>query len=139
MVRYKLIYAISASCVIFYFILYTKSDSANKKLECGNESNQSNKKIKYQKESRNHFQKRKADVVILLTMMRSGSSIVGSIFNERSNVTYLYEPLYPFGLQGCDNDTRRLMLEVLEKISNCQFENLQPLYNTSARNDKNAK
>ena len=57
--------------------------------------------------------KRKIDVVILLTMMRSGSSIVGSIFNERVNVTYLYEPFFPFGKQECNEKTRQSLLKVL--------------------------
>jgi len=48
----------------------------------------------------------KTDAVILLSMTRSGSSIVGSIFNERSNVLYLYEPLFPFGMQDCDKRAR---------------------------------
>ena len=83
--------------------------------------------------------KKKIDVVILLTMMRSGSSIVGSIFNERINVTYLYEPLFPFGKQECNEKTRQSSLEVLRNLSNCHFENLGLLYQSSARNDFSAK
>jgi len=44
-----------------------------------------------------HSRKEEVDAVILLSMTRSGSSIAGSLFNERVNVTYLYEPLFPFG------------------------------------------
>ena len=83
----------------------------------------------------NDSDSKKNKVVILLTMMKSGSSIVGSIFNERANVSYLYEPLFPFGEQECDENTRRSSLEVLRNISNCHFENLAPLYNPSKRSD----
>ena len=82
---------------------------------------------------------RKPRVVILLTMMRSGSSIVGSIFNERTNVTYLYEPLFPFGEQRCDEKRRNDSQAVLRHISTCHFEGLPPLYEPSKRYDKNAK
>ena len=81
----------------------------------------------------------KPGVVILLTMMRSGSSIVGSIFNERTNVTYLYEPLFPFGEQRCDDETREDSQAVLRHISTCHFEKLPPLYEPSKRNDVHAK
>ena len=74
-------------------------------------------------------------VVILLTMMRSGSSILGSIFNEHKNVLYSYEPLFPFGLQQCNETTRRSSVEVLRSMSSCHFENLGPLYKTSNRRD----
>ena len=78
---------------------------------------------------------KRTDVVILLTMMRSGSSIVGSIFNERPNVTYLYEPLFPIGLQACDNKTREDALKILRHISECQFQRLPLLYAKSTRDD----
>ena len=82
---------------------------------------------------------RKPRVVILLTMMRSGSSIVGSIFNERTNVTYLYEPLFPFGEQRCDEKRRNDSETVLRHISTCHFEGLPPLYEPSKRRDIYAK
>ena len=87
---------------------------------------------------KDHFPE-KTDVVILLTMMRSGSSILGSIFNERVNVTYLYEPLFPFGEQECDEKTRQSSLEVLRNVSSCHFENLRLLYQSSTRKDIYAK
>jgi len=82
---------------------------------------------------------RRPDVVILLTMMRSGSSIVGSVFNERENITYLYEPLFPFGKDKCNENTRKKSLAVLKHISMCQFEHLKPYYQLSKRNDVYAK
>ena len=81
----------------------------------------------------------KMDVVILVTMMRSGSSIVDSIFNERINVTYLYEPLFPFGKQKCNEKTRQSLLEVLRNVSSCHFENLSFIYQTSTRDDIHAR
>ena len=83
----------------------------------------------------------KTDAVILLTMMRSGSSILGSIFDERANVTYLYEPLFPFGENGvmCKNETGENALDVLRFAATCKFENFQALYQPTDRFDKHAK
>ena len=83
----------------------------------------------------------KTDAVILLTMMRSGSSILGSIFDERANVTYLYEPLFPFGENGvmCKKETRENALDVLRFAATCKFENFQALYQPTDRFDKNSK
>ena len=82
---------------------------------------------------------KKVDAVILLSMIRSGSSIVGSIFNERSNILYLYEPLFPFGKQKCDEKTRQESLEVLRQAISCHFENLGDLYQNSTRDDTGAR
>jgi len=79
--------------------------------------------------------KQNTAAVILLTMMRSGSSIVGSIFDERENVTYLYEPLYPFG-EECDNKSRDNALALLRHASTCHFENFKSLYDLTDRYDK---
>ena len=84
------------------------------------------------------------DTVILLTMIRSGSSILGSIFNERTNVTYLYEPLYPFGLisgiKECnENFTKDDISAVLRFIAKCDFENILPYYRRSKRTNEFAK
>jgi len=82
----------------------------------------------------------KTDAVILLTMMRSGSSIVGTIFDERENVTYLYEPLFPFGEKMiCESNTRKSALAVLRHASTCKYEKLPALYQPSDRNDIHAK
>ena len=75
----------------------------------------------------------KTDAVILLTMMRSGSSIVGSIFDERKSVTYLYEPLYPFGEKCEDKDSA---LALLRHASTCHFEKFKALYEPTNRYDK---
>ena len=82
---------------------------------------------------------KKVNAVILLSMIRSGSSIVGSIFNERSNILYLYEPLFPFGKQKCDEKTRQELLEVLRQAISCHFENLGDLYHNSTRDDTGAR
>jgi len=80
--------------------------------------------------------KEKTDAVILLTTMRSGSSIVGSIFDERRNVTYLYEPLFPFGDSGCGDVVREKVLSLLHDASTCHFENFKALYEDSNRFDR---
>ena len=89
-------------------------------------------------EDEERTEKKKTDAVILLSMIRSGSSIIGSIFNERENVFYLYEPLFPFGLQKCDEKTREDSLRVLNYTISCQYEKLSQLYQPSTRNDVHA-
>ena len=42
-------------------------------------------------------------VVILFTQMRSGSSIVGTMSSQRTNVSYFYEPLFPFDERPCES------------------------------------
>ena len=104
-------------------------------------------KVKFQKNNTQRVKssdardkEEKTDAVILFTKMRSGSSIVGSIFNKRENVTYLYEPLYPFGRGelSCKQDLEERLL-ALKYISTCQFEKLAQLYQETNRYDKNAK
>ena len=90
------------------------------------------KKINSAVDSKN---KRKTDAVILLTTMRSGSSIVGSIFDQRYNVTYLYEPLFPFGESGCGNDIKNNVMSLLRSAATCHFENFKELYQPTNRDD----
>ena len=80
--------------------------------------------------------KEKTDAVILLTTMRSGSSIVGSIFDERLNVTYLYEPLFPFGDSGCGDEVRKDAVALLYHASTCHFEKFKGLYEPRKRFDR---
>ena len=84
------------------------------------------------------IQRVNTDAVILFTKMKSGSSIVGSIFNKQKGITYLYEPLYPFSETPCQSllDQR---LAVLHAISSCQFEKIGPLYQDTHRPDNIAK
>lgn len=72
-------------------------------------------------------QLRKPQVVIVLSQMRSGSSVVGEMFNRRSDVSYFYEPLYPFGMGSC-NHVSNDRLEVLRKFATCDFDGLDRLY-----------
>ena len=126
---YKKIFAVFAVCLLVVsYVYFTRMGSITG----------TNEKFPKISVTKNHFPK-KTDVVILLTMMRSGSSIVGSIFNERVNVTYLYEPLFPFGKQQCDEKTRQSSLDVLRNVSSCHFEKLRLLYHSSTRDDIYAK
>jgi len=125
MLNKKLFVAVAVSLLIVCYAYFTKTKSIL-------ESHQHRAVLK----NRNL---NKTKVVILLTMMRSGSSILGSIFNERVNVTYLYESLFPFGKQACDETTRKSSLAVLRNVSNCQFENLRYLYQNSTRDDTYAR
>jgi len=76
--------------------------------------------------------------VVLFTQMRSGSSVLGEIFNQRSDVTYFYEPLFPFDERPCDSLLKD-RVEVLRQISSCQFGDLRNMYkkafNVSKRRD----
>ena len=78
---------------------------------------------------------KKTDAIILLATRRSGSSIVGSIFNERHNVTFLYEPLFPFGKSGCGNDVEDNATSLLRSAATCHFENFKALYQPFKRDD----
>ncbi|CAK8694477.1 unnamed protein product [Clavelina lepadiformis] len=81
---------------------------------------------------------RRTDAVILLTQRRSGSSVLGELFNQRSDVTYLYEPLFPFVERPCDVQHKE-RVEVLRHITKCELEQLPSLYdkgfNVSNKND----
>ena len=85
-------------------------------------------------QEKNFTQEHKTDAVILFTKMKSGSSIVGSIFNKRRGVTYLYEPLYPFSETPCVFALPE-RLSVLHAISRCQFEKVGQLYQMTRRPD----
>jgi len=76
----------------------------------------------------------KTDAVILFTKMKSGSTIVGSIFNKRKKVMYLYEPLYPFSETPCVFALEE-RLRVLYSVSSCHFEKVGPLYQLTRRPD----
>jgi len=67
------------------------------------------------------------DAVILYTMTRSGSSIVGSVFNQKNLVTYLYEPLYPFSVE-LPNELLEERIQTLHYFATCQFDKVLPIY-----------
>lgn len=68
-----------------------------------------------------HAAAKPADTVIILTQMRSGSSVMGEIFNQKRGVSYFYEPLLPFFENTCET-LRDDRIEVLRKIASCQFD-----------------
>ena len=86
--------------------------------------------------------KRRPDVVILFTQMRSGSSILGELFNQRTDVTYLYEPVFPFDERPCER-LYEDRVQVLRHISRCEFFPLPVLYkkayDVTNRNDIHAR
>ena len=78
-----------------------------------------------------HVAKKKPLVVFLVSQCRSGSSVLGELFNQRSGVTYIYEPLYPLrtrnGVQSPPellNTTKRLV----ENMARCKFTQLPHFY-----------
>ena len=69
--------------------------------------------------------------VFVVTQCRSGSSFLGEIFNQRRNVTYFYEPLYPFRKSNCNpttNELKKDSVNATEIIARCEFEKLHQLY-----------
>ena len=65
--------------------------------------------------------------VILLTQMRSGSSVIGELFNQKLGVPYFYEPVFPFGEEPCNAQWQN-RTQVVEEIANCRFDKLKALY-----------
>uniref|UniRef100_H2YAG4 Sulfotransferase n=2 Tax=Ciona savignyi TaxID=51511 RepID=H2YAG4_CIOSA len=77
--------------------------------------------------------------VILLTQRRSGSSILGELFNQYVDVSYFYEPLFPID-ETCNPSLRQNAVEIVQRIINCDLNQLPMLYekafNVTDRNDK---
>lgn len=77
--------------------------------------------------------------VFIITQCRSGSSILGEAFNQESNVTYLYEPLYPFREKDyvqADLELEPLCVKAVEEIAHCNFESLPAKYRTAFKTTK---
>ncbi|XP_071493514.1 carbohydrate sulfotransferase 1-like [Diadema antillarum] len=69
---------------------------------------------------------RKSMFVVVLAQMRTGSSIVGQLFNQNRDFFYFFEPLYPVNLvaeiNGMSRDERdEAILHTLYNMSRCQF------------------
>ena len=74
---------------------------------------------------------RNRTAVFLVTQCRSGSSILGELFNRRERVTYLYEPLYPFRAQACSPPPVELVgksVRAVEAMTRCDFGGLPKFY-----------
>ena len=69
----------------------------------------------------------KRKVVILLTQMRSGSSVIGELFNQKRGVPYFYEPVFPFGEAPCTSQWQN-RTQVIENIAHCRFDKLKSQY-----------
>ena len=69
--------------------------------------------------------------VLLVTQCRSGSSILGELFNRRERVVYLYEPLYPLRSYGCwpmPVEFEARAVRAVEDMVRCEFADLPALY-----------
>ena len=69
--------------------------------------------------------------VLLLSQCRSGSSILGELFNQRKDVTYLYEPLYPFRESNGISSRWKLVPEMVQAVGDmarCRFDRLPKMY-----------
>lgn len=76
-------------------------------------------------------QDKRQTAVFLVSQCRSGSSIIGELFNRRANVTFLYEPLYPFREFNGRPLAEALVpksVEAVEAIARCNFTRLPELY-----------
>ena len=81
--------------------------------------------------SYNAVGKKKPLVVLLVSQCRSGSSVLGELFNQRSKVTYLYEPLYPLRTRNGVQPPRELLnttKKCVESIAHCKFTELPHYY-----------
>nr|XP_002128541.1 carbohydrate sulfotransferase 1 isoform X1 [Ciona intestinalis] len=67
----------------------------------------------------------KPTAVIIFTSMRSGSSFLGELFNQHSQVFYMFEPLHAFGSYKEQRENR---FRALHDISRCNFTNLPNMY-----------
>lgn len=78
--------------------------------------------------------------VFVVTQCRSGSSFMGEIFNRRRNVTYFYEPLYPFRKANCyaaeEESVRKMSVALVENIARCRFANMSRDYRTALAKTK---
>ena len=69
--------------------------------------------------------------VLLVSQCRSGSSILGELFNQRVNVSYFYEPLYPFRKKDCFQtpvSLKESSVAALKSMIKCDFTKLSQLY-----------
>lgn len=80
-------------------------------------------------------------VVIIFTSKRSGSTLLGELFNQNREIFYLFEPLFPY-TRNCDI-LRQERTRLLEKISRCDFSDMPEDYvnafSTTKHTDKNSK
>jgi len=78
--------------------------------------------------------------VLLVSQCRSGSSVVGELFNQRRGATYLYEPLYPLrtenGVQVPD-ELIRGSTELVDDIVHCRFHRLPRMYRRAMEATRN--
>lgn len=65
-------------------------------------------------------------ILIIFTQTRSGSSFAGEIFAATRQSLYLYEPLYPFGLDCIPFKVSKQAL--LGNLLSCDFKNLRNIY-----------
>ena len=81
-------------------------------------------------------------VVIILTQRRSGSSVLGELFNQKLGVPFFYEPVFPFGELPCEGQWEN-RTQVVTYIANCNFDRLKALYTAAfertKRDDKYAR
>ena len=75
-------------------------------------------------------QQQPASAVLVISQFRSGSSIIGELFNQNEHVTYLFEPLMP--LASSWRPVHRALVpksvRAVEKMVRCEFRELPKLY-----------
>jgi len=91
-------------------------------------------------EKRENPTSEKITSVLLVSQCRSGSSVVGELFNRRKGATYLYEPLYPLrtanGVQAPDELIPR-STELVDDIVHCRFHRLPEIYRQAIEATRN--
>lgn len=73
--------------------------------------------------SHNGSTREKAELVIILSQIRFGSTFLGELFNKKANVSYFYEPVWNF-----PDDHMVDAVQVIDYLSRCRFDKLRAIY-----------
>ncbi|XP_078596085.1 carbohydrate sulfotransferase 3-like [Branchiostoma floridae x Branchiostoma japonicum] len=107
----------SAQSIIFF----PQGRSANESSPQDKPSNQ----LPPKKKTANQKKGPKRTTVFIVTQMRSGSSLVGEIFNEHPRCFYYFEPLHSVRYyKDHAHDSPAMQLRMLDGISRCEFGGL---------------
>lgn len=123
--KFHITFLVTVIVIIYLHVLYyNQQDSLDKKFSQPKDS------LLYE----NSVKSRKA--VLLVSQCRSGSSILGQLFNQRVNVSYFYEPLYPFREKDFFQtpvSLKESSVAALNAMIKCDFSKLPQLYKEAHR------
>ena len=72
----------------------------------------------------------KPTAVLLISQYRSGSSILGSLFQQQEGSFYLYEPLFPMShrFRAVHTDLLEDSVKAVDLMVRCKLESLRDIY-----------